>query len=132
MHSSSVVFTERSFWSLAHQRFTAPLIRPCRVNPVGVRSAYEEGKRFTEALVIHYVRKYRVDADIVRLFNTYGPGMSPVDQRVIPRFLRSLKNGRPLTIYGNGEQKRTFLFIDDLISALTLVMAKGGRGEVYR
>src|SRR3989344_2011854 len=102
-----------------------------RVNPVGVRSAYEEGKRFTEALVIHYVRKYRVDADIVRLFNTYGPGMSPVDQRVIPRFLRSLKNGRPLTIYGNGEQKRTFLFIDDLISALTLVMAKGGRGEVY-
>ncbi len=102
-----------------------------KVNPVGPRAAYEEGKRFTEALVIHYVRRYGIDADIVRLFNTYGPGMSPTDQRVIPRFLRSLKNGTPLTIYGNGKQKRTFLYIDDLISALMLVMVKGKRGEVY-
>ena len=101
------------------------------VNPLGPRSAYEEGKRFSESIVRMYADKYNVNAKIVRIFNTYGPGMSLNDQRVMPQFLLSIRSGKNLVIYGNGEQTRTFLYIDDLIRGLTMIMAKGNKGEAY-
>lgn len=101
------------------------------VDPVGHRSAYEEGKRFGEALVRFYSDRYQVDAKIVRIFNTFGVGMSPNDSRVIPSFLKRIRDGRSITVYGDGSQTRTHLSVEDLLSALQMVMSKGGRGEVY-
>ena len=101
------------------------------VNPIGPRSPYEEGKRFSETLFRTYAEKYRVRAKIIRIFNTYGPGMSIDDQRVMPKFLKSIINNQDICIYGNGEQTRTFLYIDDLICGLMLVMEKGEAGEAY-
>lgn len=101
------------------------------VDPIGPRSAYEEGKRFAETIIKMYVDKYGLDAKIVRIFNTYGPGMSLSDQRVMPRFLRSILGGRKLRVYGDGSQTRTFLYISDLLRGLELVMEKGKAGEAY-
>jgi nucleoside-diphosphate-sugar epimerase len=101
------------------------------VNPVGPRSAYEEGKRFGEAITRLYSEKYRVDAKIIRIFNTFGVGMSPDDSRVIPCFLRQIRDRRNIIVYGDGTQMRTHLYIGDLIAALLLVMDQGQRGEVY-
>ena len=101
------------------------------VDPIGPRSPYEEGKRFSEALIVMYVKKYNLDARIIRIFNTYGPGMSLDDQRVIPQFLRSIVADESFIIYGNGQQTRTFLYIDDLIKGFFLVMEKGKAGEIY-
>ena len=78
-----------------------------------------------------YVRKYELDAKIVRIFNTYGPGMGTEESRVIARFLQQAVTGKPLTVHGKGLQKRTFVFVDDLVNGLILVMKKGKRGEVY-
>jgi nucleoside-diphosphate-sugar epimerase len=114
-----------------------PLVTPQReeytgnVDPVGVRSTYEEGKRFAESLVVWYVRRYNLRAMIVRLFNTYGPGMSVKDTRVVPTFIRQAKNDMALTIQGKGLQKRTFCYVDDTVSAIMTVMDKGLPGEVY-
>ena len=101
------------------------------VDTCGLRSPYEEGKRFSESLILMYVRKYNIDAKIVRVFNTYGPSMSPKDIRVIPNFLRQTNSGLPLTLHGEGNQKRTFCNVDDLVEGLVLVIEKGERGEVY-
>lgn len=101
------------------------------VDPVGDRSPYEEGKRFGEALTVYFARKYDVDARIVRIFNTYGPNMSPEDTRVIPQMLNNAIDGRPSTIYGDGQQTRAFLHVDDLIAGFFTVMAEGRDGEVY-
>ena len=101
------------------------------VNPIGPRSPYEEGKRFSEALLMVYVKKYKIHASIIRIFNTYGPFFSEKDERVIPKFCTLVKKGKNLLIHGKGEQKRTFLFIDDLIEAFHLVMEKGNFGDVF-
>jgi len=101
------------------------------VDSLGIRSPYEEGKRFAESLSIMYHRKYKLDAKIVRIFNTYGPYMNEADQRVVPRFLLQSIKGEPLTIQGDGSQKRTFCYIDDLTAGLIKVMRKGKAGEVY-
>lgn len=101
------------------------------VNSVGPRSAYEEGKRYGEALTRLYSEKYCVDAKIVRIFNTFGVGMSPDDSRVVPRFLKRIRDRQSIIVYGDGKQTRTYLYIDDLISALQTVMARGRSGEVY-
>ncbi len=101
------------------------------VNPVGYRSTYEEGKRFAESLVSFYARKYKVDGKIVRIFNTYGPGMSRSDSRVIPKFMSLCLQSKDLTVEGKGIQSRTFCFVDDLVEGLILVSMKGKRGEVY-
>ena len=101
------------------------------VNPIGPRSPYEEGKRFSETLFRMYAEKYQVRAKIVRIFNTYGPGMSLEDQRVMPKFLKSIKNNEDIEIYGDGEQTRTFLYVDDLVNGIFLVMRKGVSGEAY-
>jgi nucleoside-diphosphate-sugar epimerase len=101
------------------------------VSPIGPRSAYEEGKRFSESLIVTYTQKYKLDTKIVRIFNTFGPFMHENDRRVIPTFIKQILNGKPITIYGDGNQTRTHLFIDDLISGLLLTMEKGGTGEAY-
>lgn len=101
------------------------------VHPMGIRSAYEEGKRFSESCLAAYVRYHGLDARVVRVFNTYGPGMSLRDRRVIPQFISSVQQGEPLRIYGDGSQTRTHLFVDDLIRGLHLAMHAGKPGEVY-
>lgn len=101
------------------------------VDPIGPRSAYEEGKRFGETLAHLYADKYLVDTRIVRIFNTFGVGMSPDDSRVIPHFLKRIREHQPIIVYGDGTQTRTHLYVDDLTAALMLVMTDGARGEVY-
>jgi len=101
------------------------------VDTTGIRSPYEEGKRFAESLILMYVRKYNVDAKIVRVFNTYGPKMSKKDTRVIPQFLRQALANQPITIHGKGLQTRTHCYVDDLVKGLILVLRKGQKGQVY-
>lgn len=88
------------------------------VNPVGIRSCYDEGKRCAESLCMDYHRQYGVNVKIVRIFNTYGPGMSYNDGRVVSNFITQALVGKPITIYGDGSQTRSFMYIDDLIEAL--------------
>lgn len=92
------------------------------VNPIGIRSCYDEGKRCAETLCSDYRRMYGVDAKIIRIFNTYGPGMSESDGRVVSNFVVQALKGKPLTIYGNGKQTRSFQYIDDLIDGMLKVM----------
>ena len=98
------------------------------VNPVGYRSPYEEGKRFSESLIALYVKKYKLDAKIVRIFNTYGPKMAKDDGRVVSNFIVQALNGQDITIYGDGSQTRSFCFVDDLVNGLIKMM--GSSDEV--
>ncbi len=88
------------------------------VNPIGLRACYDEGKRCAEALCFSYHRQNNVDIRVVRIFNTYGPNMLPDDGRVISNFIVQALKGEPLTIYGRGEQTRSFCYVDDLIDGL--------------
>jgi dTDP-glucose 4,6-dehydratase len=88
------------------------------VNPIGQRSVYDEAKRFAEALTMAYHRFHEVDTRIVRIFNTYGPRMHIDDGRVVPNFLKQALQGKPLTIYGDGSQTRSFCYVDDLIEGI--------------
>ena len=88
------------------------------VNPVGPRSIYDEAKRFGEALVAQYVREQKVDAGIIRIFNTYGPRLDPHDGRVVSTFIRQAINAEALTINGDGNQTRSFCYISDLIDGI--------------
>jgi nucleoside-diphosphate-sugar epimerase len=101
------------------------------VDPVGPRSAYEEGKRFGEALTAHFARGYGIDARIIRVFNTYGPNMSPHDMRVIPQMLSRMALQQPVTIYGDGSNTRSFLHVNDLIDGFMITMNRHQCGEVY-
>ncbi|HMM49855.1 MAG TPA: SDR family oxidoreductase [Miltoncostaeaceae bacterium] len=85
------------------------------VNPIGPRGVYDEAKRYAEALTMAYHRQQGVDTHIVRIFNTYGPRMRPHDGRAIPTFIRQALEGAPITIFGDGEQTRSFCYVDDLI-----------------
>jgi nucleoside-diphosphate-sugar epimerase len=87
------------------------------VNPIGPRSVYDEAKRFGETLVAHFQREHSANAGIIRIFNTYGPNMDPYDGRVVSNFLRQALAGEPLTMFGTGEQTRSFCYIDDLVIA---------------
>lgn len=101
------------------------------VNPNGVRSVYDEAKRFGEALTFAYLRKYDVDTRIVRLFNTYGPYMQKDDGRVVSNFINQALSQDPITIYGEGKQTRSLCFIDDMIEALSKAMLTDGtKGQV--
>lgn len=94
------------------------------VNTLGVRSCYDEGKRVAETLALEYARAYGVDVRLIRIFNTYGPYMDPKDGRVVSNFiLQALKN-QPFTLFGTGEQTRSFQFVDDLIEAMLLFVKK--------
>jgi nucleoside-diphosphate-sugar epimerase len=88
------------------------------VNPVGSRSCYDEGKRFSESLSMAYHRKYGLDVRIARIFNTYGPRMRPDDGRVISNFITQALEGRPLTVYGDGSQTRSFCYVSDMTEGL--------------
>ncbi len=92
------------------------------VNPNGVRSVYDEAKRFGEALVMAYVRKYNVDGRIVRIFNTYGPNMQVDDGRVVSNLITQALQNQPLSVYGDGSQTRSFCYVSDLVEGLLLFM----------
>jgi len=105
-----------------------PLVHPQNedywgnVNPIGPRACYDEGKRAAETLFFDYQRQHDLKIKVVRLFNTYGPRMHPHDGRVVSNFIMSALNGEPLTVYGKGEQTRSFCYVSDLIEGLILMM----------
>ena len=92
------------------------------VNPVGVRGCYDESKRFAEAITMAYHRVHKVDTRIVRIFNTYGPRMREKDGRVVPNFIYQALRNKPLTVYGDGSQSRSFCYIDDLVNGIYRLM----------
>lgn len=92
------------------------------VNPIGVRSCYDEGKRCAETLFMDYHRQHHVKTKIVRIFNTYGPRMHPNDGRVVSNFIMQALLGQDITIYGDGSQTRSFCYVDDLVEGLMLMM----------
>jgi dTDP-glucose 4,6-dehydratase len=95
------------------------------VNPIGPRGVYDEAKRYAEALTMAYHRQQGVDTAIVRIFNTYGPRMRPHDGRAIPTFIRQALEEKPLTVFGDGSQTRSFCYVDDLIRGLILLAESG-------
>jgi len=97
-----------------------------RVNPIGVRSCYDEGKRCAETLFFDYHRQYGVDIRVGRIFNTYGPRMHPQDGRVISNFIVQALRGEPITVYGRGTQTRSFCYVDDLVEAFVRYMDHDG------
>ena len=109
-----------------------PLVHPQtedywgHVNPIGVRSCYDEGKRIAETLMTDYHRQNKVDIRIARIFNTYGPRMLEDDGRVVSNFIVQALRGEPLTLYGEGEQTRSFCYVDDLIEGLMRLMNTEG------
>jgi len=92
------------------------------VNPIGVRSCYDEGKRCAETLFFDYYRQHRLRIKVARIFNTYGPRMHPHDGRVVSNFIMQALQNQPITIYGDGSQTRSFCYVDDLIDAFLLFM----------
>ena len=92
------------------------------VNPIGIRSCYDEGKRCAETLFMDYHRQHRLNIRIARIFNTYGPRMHPADGRVVSNFITQALAGTDLTVYGDGSQTRAFCYVDDMIDALLLLM----------
>ncbi len=106
-----------------------PLINPQpetywgNVNPVGPRGVYDEAKRFAEAITMAYHRYHHMQVRIVRIFNTYGPRMRVNDGRAIPNFIGQALKGKPLTMYGDGSQTRSFCYVDDLVEGLYLLLA---------
>jgi UDP-glucuronate decarboxylase len=97
-----------------------------RVNPIGVRSCYDEGKRCAETLFFDYHRQHGVDIKVARIFNTYGPRMHPADGRVVSNFIVQALEGKPITIYGDGDQTRSFCYVSDLIDGLVRLMDSEG------
>lgn len=111
-----------------------PLVHPQtedyrgNVNPIGIRACYDEGKRCAESLFFDYHREEGVNIKVVRIFNTYGPNMDPEDGRVVSNFICQALEGKPITIYGDGTQTRSFCYVDDLIDIIVKVM-NGPKGE---
>src|ERR1700680_1879831 len=109
------------FQSSTSEVYGDPVVHPQReeywgnVNPIGIRSCYDEGKRCAETLFFDYWRQHQLGIKVARIFNTYGPRMHPNDGRVVSNFIVQALKGAPLTIYGNGEQTRAFCYVDDLI-----------------
>ncbi|HRX60742.1 MAG TPA: SDR family oxidoreductase [Candidatus Competibacter sp.] len=93
-----------------------------RVNPIGLRSCYDEGKRCAETLFFDYWRQHRLEIKVMRIFNTYGPRMHPNDGRVVSNFIVQAIKGEPITIYGDGSQTRSFCYVDDLIDGMIRLM----------
>ena len=117
----------RFFLASTSEVYGDPLVHPQtedywgNVNPVGPRSVYDEAKRFAEAITMAYHRFHGVKTHIVRIFNTYGPRMRLNDGRVLPNFMKQALRGDPITIYGKGEQTRSFCYVDDLVRGLVLL-----------
>jgi UDP-glucuronate decarboxylase len=108
-----------------------PLIHPQtedywgNVNPIGIRSCYDEGKRCAETLFFDYWRQHALPIKVARIFNTYGPRMQPNDGRVVSSFIVQALNGDPITVFGDGGQSRSFCYVDDLVEAITRLMLTG-------
>jgi dTDP-glucose 4,6-dehydratase len=100
------------------------------VNPIGPRGVYDEAKRYAEALVMAYHRQQGVDTAIMRIFNTYGPRMRPHDGRAIPTFLRQALQDRPITVFGDGSQTRSFCYVNDLIRGMIALAESGEHNPV--
>lgn len=121
-HNATILFSSTS------EAYGQPKVHPQteeywgNVNPVGIRSCYDESKRFGEALMMAYYRGYSAKIKIVRIFNTYGPKMRKDDGRVIPNFIQQALNNEPITIYGDGTQTRSFCYVGDLIDGLEKMM----------
>jgi len=101
------------------------------VNPVGKRSCYDESKRFAEALSMVYFRKYGVGVKIARIFNTYGPRMRKDDGRAVPNFITQALQGKDITVYGDGNQTRSFCYVSDMVEGIETVMFKAKAGDVF-
>jgi len=103
------------------------------VSTTGPRACYDEGKRFAEAITSVYINEYGLDGRIVRIFNTYGPRMNPQDGRSVPNFITQSLLGKPLTIYGDGSQTRSYCYVSDMVAGLMAVMfaPPGTRGMVF-
>lgn len=97
-----------------------------RVNPIGIRSCYDEGKRCAETLFFDYYRQHQLEIKVVRIFNTYGPRMHPNDGRVVSNFIVQALRGEDITIYGDGSQTRSFCYVDDLVEGLIRMMTSPG------
>ncbi len=114
-----------------------PLVNPQpetywgNVNPIGLRGVYDEAKRFAEALVMAYHRYHGVDTRIVRIFNTYGPRMRPRDGRVVSNFIVQALGGQPLTVYGKGEQTRSFCYVDDEVEGIIRLLLAPEGEEIH-
>ncbi|NWG12328.1 MAG: SDR family oxidoreductase [Acidobacteria bacterium] len=114
-----------------------PLVNPQpetywgNVNPIGLRGVYDEAKRFAEAMVMAYHRYHGIDTRIVRIFNTYGPRMRPHDGRVVSNFITQALRGEPLTVYGTGEQTRSFCYVDDEIEGIVRLLFAAGSEEIH-
>ncbi len=93
-----------------------------KVNPIGIRSCYDEGKRASETLFFDYNRQYKLDIRVIRIFNTYGPNMNPEDGRVVSNFIVQALKNEDITIYGDGSQTRSFQYVDDLIEGMIRMM----------
>ncbi len=100
------------------------------VNPNGPRSCYDESKRFSEALTMTFVRYHGLDGRIIRIFNTYGPRMRLDDGRIVPNFVTQALTGKPMTVYGDGSQTRSFCYVSDLVRGIYLMMQSDTKGEV--
>jgi dTDP-glucose 4,6-dehydratase len=100
------------------------------VNPIGIRSVYDEAKRFSEAATMAYHRHRGVDVGIVRIFNTYGPRMRPDDGRAIPTFISQALRGEPITVHGDGTQTRSICYVDDLVRGILLVLDSTETGPI--
>jgi UDP-glucuronate decarboxylase len=92
------------------------------VNPIGIRSCYDEGKRCAETLFFDYWRQHKLEIKVIRIFNTYGPRMHPNDGRVVSNFIVQALRGEPITLYGDGQQTRSFCYVDDLIDGMLKMM----------
>jgi UDP-glucuronate decarboxylase len=97
-----------------------------RVNPIGIRSCYDEGKRCAETLFFDYYRQHQLDIRVARIFNTYGPRMHPNDGRVVSNFIVQALRGEDITLYGDGLQTRSFCYVDDLVDAFLAFMDQDG------
>jgi dTDP-glucose 4,6-dehydratase len=100
------------------------------VNPIGPRGCYDESKRFSEALTMAHVRYHGLDGRIIRIFNTYGPRMRLDDGRIVPNFVTQALTGKPMTVYGDGSQTRSFCYVSDLVRGIYLMMQRDVKGEV--
>jgi dTDP-glucose 4,6-dehydratase len=113
-----------------------PLVHPQpetywgNVNPIGVRSVYDEAKRFSEAATVAYHRFHGLDVGIVRIFNTYGPRMRPDDGRAIPTFVSQALRGEPITVHGTGAQTRSICYVDDLVRGIVALLDSGETGPI--
>lgn len=92
------------------------------VNPIGIRSCYDEGKRMAETLFFDYHRQHNIDIKVIRIFNTYGPNMNPYDGRVVSNFIVQALKGEDITVYGDGSQTRSFCYVDDLVDGMCRMM----------